>query len=175
MVFKSTKIQHAVVIESQSNISIHLFDGALEFVHVAFKKREVREKEILEAVVLLRVGGQHEDNSDGNLLLPSHTKAWSTTFIRHVEALLNWPDQDRADIESASENTTALKSNMYAYTFQLTYYHSKLVRALLWFPLWRVFLLLMHQVNTFTAADFLKETWAYLPGKEKFQSSPFKK
>lgn len=129
--FKSTKIQHAVGTESQSNISIHLFNGTLEFVHVAFKKREVREKEILEAVVLLWVGGQHEDNSDGNLLLPSHTKAWSATFIRHVEALLNWPDQDRAHIELVSENTTALSSNMYIYISSI-YYLSKLVRALLW-------------------------------------------
>lgn len=72
-----------------SYVLIHLFDGALEFVHVAFKEREVGEKEILEAAVLLRVGGQHEDNPDGNLLLPSHTETWSAAFVRHVEALLD--------------------------------------------------------------------------------------
>ena len=62
---------------------------------MAFKKREVGEKEILEAVVLLRVGGEHEDDPDGDLLLPSHAQAWSPAFVRHVEALLHRPDQDR--------------------------------------------------------------------------------
>lgn len=71
------------------NTFIHLFDVALEFVHVAFKEREVGEKEFLEAVVLLRVGGQREDDPNGNLLLPSHAEAWSTAFVRHIEALLN--------------------------------------------------------------------------------------
>lgn len=47
------------------------------------------EKEILEATVLLRVGGQLEDDPNGNLLLPSYAEAWSTTFIGHVEALLH--------------------------------------------------------------------------------------
>lgn len=56
---------------------------------MAFKEREVGEKEILEAVILLRVGGQHEDDADGNLLLPSHAEAWSSAFVRHVEALFN--------------------------------------------------------------------------------------
>lgn len=71
---------------------VHLFDGALELVHVAFKQREMGEKEILEATVLLGVGRQHEDDPDGDLFLSSHPKAWSTTFIRHVEALLHRPD-----------------------------------------------------------------------------------
>lgn len=56
---------------------------------MAFKEREMGEKEILEAIVLLRVGRQREDDPDGNLLLPSHTEAWSATFVRHVEALLD--------------------------------------------------------------------------------------
>lgn len=77
------------MIRAKQAFLIHLFDGALEFVHVAFKEREVREKEILEAIVLLRAGRQHEDDPDGNFLLPSHTKTWSATFVRHVEALLN--------------------------------------------------------------------------------------
>lgn len=53
------------------------------------------EEEILEAVVFFRVGGEHEDDSNGDLLLPSHAEAWSPTFIRHVEALLHRPDKDR--------------------------------------------------------------------------------
>lgn len=56
---------------------------------MAFKEREVGEKEILEAAVLLMVGGQHEDDPNGDLLLPSHAEAWSAAFVRHVEAFLD--------------------------------------------------------------------------------------
>lgn len=80
---------HFIYNQRQTNVLTHLFDGALEFVHVAFKKREMGEKEILEAIVLLSVGRQHEDDPNGDLLLPSHTEAWSAAFIRHVEALLH--------------------------------------------------------------------------------------
>lgn len=79
----------------------YLFNGALQFVHVAFKEGEVGEKEILEATVLLRVGRQHEDDPDGDLLLARHAEAWSRTFIRHVEALFYRPDQHKAHVESA--------------------------------------------------------------------------
>lgn len=83
-----------LLVYKQTQIQVHLFNGALEFVHVAFKEREMGEEEILEATVFLRVGRQHEDDPDGDLLLASHAEAWSTTFIRHVEALLHWPGGD---------------------------------------------------------------------------------
>lgn len=70
----------------------NLFDGALQFVHVAFEERKVGEEEILEAAVLLGVGGQHEDDPDGDLLLPGHAEAWPPALVRHVEALLHRPD-----------------------------------------------------------------------------------
>ena len=61
---------------------------------MAFKEREVREEEILEAAVLLGVGGQRENDSDGNLLLSGGAEARTSAFIRHVEALLHRPDQN---------------------------------------------------------------------------------
>lgn len=65
----------------KSEVNNDLFDGALEFVHVALEEREVGEEEVLEAAVLLRVGRQHEDDPDGDLLLAGHAEARPTALI----------------------------------------------------------------------------------------------
>lgn len=36
-------------------VCIYLFNGGLQFVHVAFEQRKVREEKVLEAVILLSV------------------------------------------------------------------------------------------------------------------------
>lgn len=109
---------HFIYNQSHTNLLTHLFDGALEFVHVAFKKREMGEKEILEAIVLLSVWRQHEDDPNGDLLLPCHTEAWSAAFIRHVEALLHWPDGDkvnRPDVMPQRWNVCAAADHEWSY------------------------------------------------------------
>lgn len=91
----------------KSEVNNDLFDGALEFVHVALEEREVGEEEVLEAAVLLRVGRQHEDDPDGDLLLAGHAEARPAALIRHVEALLHGPGADgAADRKSESSTTT---------------------------------------------------------------------
>lgn len=67
---------------------------------MAFKEWKVREEEILEAAVFLSIGGQREDDTYGYLLLPNHTQTWTAAFIRHVEALLHRPKEDRIRMES---------------------------------------------------------------------------
>lgn len=86
---------------TRTKLAFYLFNGTLQFVHVAFEEGEMGEKEILKATVLLRVGRQHEDDPNSDLLLPRHAEAWSRAFIRHVEALFYWPDQDKAHMGSA--------------------------------------------------------------------------
>lgn len=76
---------------SRKKKGIHLFNGTLELVHVALEERKVREEEVLEAAVLLRVGRQREDDADGYFLLACHPQALPATLVRHVEALLHRP------------------------------------------------------------------------------------
>lgn len=87
---------------------------------MAFKKREMGEKEILKAAVLLRVGRQHEDDPDGDLLLPRRAEARSPAFIRHIEALFYRPAQDKAHTGSALDETSDASIN--PRTFQLATY-----------------------------------------------------
>lgn len=96
---------------TKAMLAFYLFNGALQFVHVAFKEREMGEKEILKATVLLRIGRQHEDDPNGDLLLPRHAEAWSRTFIRHVEALFYRPAQDKAHTESALDEKSTVRIN----------------------------------------------------------------
>lgn len=81
---------------TRAKLVFYLFNGTLQLVHVAFKEGEMGEKEILKAAVLLRVGRQHENDPNGDLLLPRRAEARSPTFIRHIEALFYRPAQDKA-------------------------------------------------------------------------------